>query len=731
MRKIFFLVYFDVFLVSALFSQYSGGTGTQEDPYQISSFNDLISLSETATDWNKYFIQITDIDAASSSEMNGGSGFKPIGDMTQPFTGRYNGNNFIINNLFINRSSEDSIGLFGVVGNLGRIENLQVVNADVTGRTMVGILIGRNAGQITNCSTTGIVKSMATDYSRCGGLVGFNNGSVTQCYSHATVVASKSFVGGLVGNNTSQITQSYATGNVTGGISSGGLVGVSNGSISNCYASGNVSGTSRVGGLVGSSTPAANIYITNSYSRGNVTTSGGYSGGFIGFVNSDKVFINKCYSTGSINTGHPQTGGFAGSFSTPTNITSCFWDTLTSGYTTSQGGLGLSTNDLTNSQTFLNAGWDFVCETANGTTNIWGINPTDNGGYPFLMYQGYPYDFSPPQILSEHQNHSIPVNENCEAILPNYLSSFDVTDNCTAVSSIVKTQTPSAGTAFSGVQNVTLRATDASGNFSEISFLVSAIDQTPPIILSSHSDVELVVNESCLASVPDFTSFLVAADNCTPSENLLISQTPVANSLISAQESVSLHVTDQGGNISSISFLVTPVDTIKPTINCRTDTTIILNFGETFYTVQSDELQPVFVSDNCQVASIYNSYNGIDHLGGATFSAGNHTIHWYISDTSENNDSCHFNLMVQLYTGVVHDINTIKIYPNPASNHLYFEDKDSDSKMVSITNVDGKLLCEFPWDGTSYTLDVANFSSGLFIVTVKKQRSIKILRFFR
>jgi len=55
-------------------------------------------------------------------------------------------------------------------------------------------------------------------------------------------------------------------------------------------------------------------------------------------------------------------------------ISDCFWDTTTSGQTTSDGGTGKTTAEMKRQSTFAAAGWDFV--------GVWGI--TENQGYPYL-----------------------------------------------------------------------------------------------------------------------------------------------------------------------------------------------------------------------------------------------------------------------------------------------------------------------------------------------------------
>jgi hypothetical protein len=67
------------------------------------------------------------------------------------------------------------------------------------------------------------------------------------------------------------------------------------------------------------------------------------------------------------------------------SITLSFWDREASGQTTSDGGTGKTTAEMQTAKTFLDAGWDFVDETANGTEDIWWI--LEGQDYPRLWWE--------------------------------------------------------------------------------------------------------------------------------------------------------------------------------------------------------------------------------------------------------------------------------------------------------------------------------------------------------
>ena len=71
---------------------------------------------------------------------------------------------------------------------------------------------------------------------------------------------------------------------------------------------------------------------------------------------------------------------------TATTSGDCFWDTQTSKQTTSSGGgTGKTTAEMQTAKTFLDAGWDFVGETTNGTEDIWWI--LEGKDYPRLWWE--------------------------------------------------------------------------------------------------------------------------------------------------------------------------------------------------------------------------------------------------------------------------------------------------------------------------------------------------------
>ena len=102
--------------------------------------------------------------------------------------------------------------------------------------------------------------------------------------------------------------------------------------------------------------------------------------------------IRECYSSGRVD-GVEYVGGLvARNFDG--NVADSFWDSQTSGQTASGGGTGKTTAEMQTAGTFLEAGWDFAGEAANGVQDIWWI--LDGKGYPRLWWERHGGDPAAP-----------------------------------------------------------------------------------------------------------------------------------------------------------------------------------------------------------------------------------------------------------------------------------------------------------------------------------------------
>ncbi len=177
--------------------------------------------------------------------------WQPLGSLGEPFTGVLKGNGHTISNLTLEAVGSNDVGLFAAIGNRGRVENIGLVNVNISANSNVGSIAGHNFGTIINSYASGRLSAKGNN---SGGLVGRNiGGMIVNSYANVDVNAN-GLAGGLVGWNRefSLIVNSYAFGDVQvnkGG--SGGLVGNNSARIDKSYATGEVrTGNGDAGGLV-------------------------------------------------------------------------------------------------------------------------------------------------------------------------------------------------------------------------------------------------------------------------------------------------------------------------------------------------------------------------------------------------------------------------------------------------------------------------------------------------
>jgi hypothetical protein len=268
-----------------LSAQFAGGTGTINDPFQVQTIEHLQLLGNFS---NFHFVQINDIDASETLNWNDESGFLPIGTDSIKFKGSYDGRNYHIHDLYINRPNTSFVGLFGIASKAD-IKNVNLTNVNIIGGAATGAIAGWSIDESTiyNCSVTGVVQGINS----VGGLVGSLGGNVSNSRADCNVKATLQSAGGLVGSNGGIISNSFSIGNVTATFSyAGGLVGVNWGNIINSYSHSDVSGLENIGGLVGLHN--ADFKVVNSFSTGNTTAQNGLVGGFIGVNEGD---VENCY----------------------------------------------------------------------------------------------------------------------------------------------------------------------------------------------------------------------------------------------------------------------------------------------------------------------------------------------------------------------------------------------------------------------------------------------------
>ncbi|MBO4383901.1 MAG: dockerin type I repeat-containing protein [Clostridia bacterium] len=331
-------------------SGFAGGSGTQADPYLISTAEQLAYLAYAVS--NDYTYSGKYIELTNDIWLNDTTGWTtwdhftnrpahswtPIGCFTsnknkKPFRGSFNGKGHTIYGMFIDVNSLSCQGLFGYVGEnqSGHIRNLNVARSVVSGGNNTGGIVGYmgDYGSIESCSFSGIVKgeawtggivgyavrSSGTSYiyncanlgsikggPNTGGIVGRARANciISECENTGSLVKGFKMAGGIVGMaaySTVSVCRNHCP--ATGADMIGGIAGSTlNASVSECYNGVDLSATKRLGGIAGSSTGGS---VKNCFNTGN-QTGREKTGGLIGHAKNTAV--QCCYNVGTVAAAH-------------------------------------------------------------------------------------------------------------------------------------------------------------------------------------------------------------------------------------------------------------------------------------------------------------------------------------------------------------------------------------------------------------------------------------------
>lgn len=340
-------------IVSFYAGLFSGGAGTSEIPYKISSARDLKYMSTYMTNGYKDVdgFRADDFRSAHYKQMNyiDAGNLTPIGTSSNPFSGVYDGNN---QTLTVNISTDSQYtGVFGYI-NGATISNLTVegniassevfvggiagaaMGAHITGCTnkanvsttsstanaYVGGIVGNanltDANEVVSCTNSGTI----TGHIFTGGITGDLLGTADMCINKGIVTSNNSNVGGITGSlransvikrcYSANFNTSTGTPRVQGLFRVGGIVGIQNGANSkvvNCISRSTIIGTATegtitstaVGGIVGELRNGliANCLAGASDSRIiNTKTANAYVGLIVGYIQSANGTVQNCYS---------------------------------------------------------------------------------------------------------------------------------------------------------------------------------------------------------------------------------------------------------------------------------------------------------------------------------------------------------------------------------------------------------------------------------------------------
>ena len=336
-------------------------------------------------------------------------------------------------------------------------------------------------------------------------------------------------------------------------------------------------------------------------------------------------------------------------------------------------------------------------------------------------------DDEQPVINTSFTDVSIDADWQCEASLPDYIANIDVTDNCTAFNDLTITQSPAGGTTITGDTNtVTISVTDETGNTTQTTFNVAVVDNSPPVISSTLSDDYIDAVYNCQAQLPDYTTAVVTADNC--SSNITITQTPSPGISISGDNNpVTITVTDEVGNAHSVSFNVSVVDDTAPWYDSFPNTQLV-DAGANCEAALPDYTTQITVHDNCTTPA--NMIISQTPVAGTMISGSNNPVVVTITDEAGNQNTLNLDVSVVDNTAPVISsspgdqtldagANCEAVMPDLTGN-VVATDNCTATDMLTLTQFPaaGSMVSDYTTASITITDEAGNSSSTNFMIYV-------------
>ncbi len=257
--------------------------------YEITEASHLVWLSSQVNSGNSFsgesFVLGNDIDMqlVPFTPIGGNSSTGADNDTTtNGFSGIFDGNGYVIKNLFI-KSTLNYTGLFGLARN-AELDNIYIESGSVTGKNYLGGIVGYAKSTTVSCCFN-LADVHSEGEQKIGGVAGFicYGTTVDRCANYGTVSGNKTTnQGGVAGqsfNQTNIISNCYNMGNVMvqnpTGIAIGGLLGycgVSACNVSNCYNAGAMLVPAACGSVVGTYNSSGTLSFANCYFDGSRLT---------------------------------------------------------------------------------------------------------------------------------------------------------------------------------------------------------------------------------------------------------------------------------------------------------------------------------------------------------------------------------------------------------------------------------------------------------------------------
>jgi|GEM_PF-6436010 len=272
--------------------------------------------------------------------------------------------------------------------------------------------------------------------------------------------------------------------------------------------------------------------------------------------------------------------------------------------------------------------------------------------------------------------------------------------------------------ADTGLNTVTINATDDAGNTASCEAIVDVQDNIDPVIVCQDFTLELDDNGVATLDPLSLLDETMSTEACG-FDIATADITEFDCSNIGTPTLVTIFVQDPSGNIASCSAMVTVVDVNGPVLTCPEDQTVATDEGTGTYIVE-DFTALATATDGCSATPTISQ----DPAVGTELGVGTYTVTLTATDDLGNASTCTFQLTVQFdELGVEENelSNAIAMYPNPATAIVNLSNTSNIAlDRAAIYDVNGKMVSDVNLDGLigERAIDVSALASGVYIVQI-------------
>ncbi len=244
-------------------------------------------------------------------------------------------------------------------------------------------------------------------------------------------------------------------------------------------------------------------------------------------------------------------------------------------------------------------------------------------------------DTTPP-IVACFTLQPVAADGNGVAATPDVMSGVLASDNCTYSGSLVRSQSPAAGTLFGvGTYPITVQVADSSGNIGSCSIAFNVVDSTPPSV-TCPGNITISGDANSQAAIPDLLANLSVSDNCTPPNQIVKSQNPPAGTVVGlGVHEITVTVADAAGNVSTCNTSFEVLNPNPLTLTCPPPVTSPEHHGRA---PVPEVRSGVVVVDNAAHSGHLTKTQ--DPPAGTLVGVGVHPIVVTVSDAAGNNATC-------------------------------------------------------------------------------------------